>query len=324
MATIRRRSDRWQVQVRRTGQSPISKSFTKKPDALTWARKMEAAADRGELANTHSGPITTRTILERYRDEITPKNKGASVETYRINALLRAKFVDIEVRHLSPSLLSAYRDARLKQVTGPSVRREINLLSRAYTVARKEWAWPVSNPLDDILKPADSKPRDRRLEAGERERLLLALGQCRNPWITPAVKLALETGMRRGELLRARWEHLDTTKKTLLIPETKNGHPRTIPLSPEALALLESIPRHISGRVIPLTPVALRHAWDRALRRADIEDLHFHDLRHEAISRFFERGLNVPEVALISGHRDYRMLFRYTHLRPEDVARKLT
>ena len=114
MATIRRRSDKWQVQIRRTGQSPISKSFTKKPDALAWSRKMEAAADRGELANTHSGPITTRTILERFRDEITPKKKGASPETYRINTLLRAKFIDVEVRHLSPSLLSSYRNARLK------------------------------------------------------------------------------------------------------------------------------------------------------------------------------------------------------------------
>ena len=323
MASIRKRGDRWQVQVRRQGQGPISKSFMTKPDAQAWGRKMEAAADRGELAVSLVGPITTRKILERYRDEITPKKKGASVERYRIDALLRAPFTDVELKALSPALLSAYRDARLKEVTGPTVRRELALLSRCYDVARKEWAWPVTNPLNDILKPSDSKPRDRRLEAGEWERLLVALGRCRNKWIVPAVRLALETGMRRGELLRARWEHLDTTKRTLLIPETKNGHPRIIPLSPEALALLESLPRHIGGQIIPLTFEALKQAWERALRRAKIEDLHFHDLRHEAVSRFFERGLSVPEVALISGHRDYRMLFRYTHLRAEDVARKL-
>lgn len=323
MATIRKRGDRWQVQVRRTGQAPVSKSFVQKSDAQAWARKMESAADRGELGAPHTGTITTRTILERYRDEVTPRKKGADVERYRIKTLLSAPFADVELKALSPSLLRTYRDARLREVSGPSVRRELSLLSRAYDVARKEWAWPVANPLRDIVKPADSKPRERRLEPGEWDRLLTACEQCRNPWIAPAVRLALETAMRRGELLRARWEHVDSARCTLLIPEAKNGHARTIPLSPAALALLERLPRHLSGRIVPLSPEALRHAWDRALRRAGIEGLHFHDLRHEAVSRFFEKGLSVPEAALISGHRDYRMLFRYTHLRPEDVARKL-
>ena len=129
--------------------------------------------------------------------------------------------------------------------------------------------------------------------------------------------------MRRGELVNILWEDIDFARRTLHIPHTKNGHPRTIPLSPRAIDILRQLHGSNEARVFPMSPNAVRLAWQRLTKRAGIEDLHFHDLRHEAISRFFEMGLSVPEVALISGHRDYRMLFRYTHLRAEDVAAKL-
>ena len=119
------------------------------------------------------------------------------------------------------------------------------------------------------------------------------------------------------------WNDINWEKRTLLIPLTKNGDPRTIPLTENVLLLLKRLPRSLDGYVLPISSTCLRMAWDRALRRAKIYDLRFHDLRHEAITRFFERGLSVPEVALISGHRDYRMLARYTHLRAEDVGKKL-
>jgi len=135
------------------------------------------------------------------------------------------------------------------------------------------------------------------------------------------VELAVETAMRRGELLNTRYEHLQNG--LLSIPITKTGVPRTIPLTPRALTVIKALPRSISGHFLPTSANALRLSWERAKRRAMIEDLHFHDLRHEAISRFFEMGLSIPEVALISGHKDYRMLARYTHLRAEDLMGKL-
>ena len=128
--------------------------------------------------------------------------------------------------------------------------------------------------------------------------------------------------MRRGEIVNARWADVDFDAETLHIPTTKNGQPRTIPLSSRAIGLLREIPNS-DRRIFPITGNAVRLAWQRLKERVGIVDLHFHDLRHEAISRFFEMGLSVPEVALISGHRDPRMLFRYTHLRAEDVGKKL-
>jgi integrase len=129
--------------------------------------------------------------------------------------------------------------------------------------------------------------------------------------------------MRRGELLSLAWEDVDLDLRVAHLDMTKNGSSRNVPLSSEAITLLRSLPHDISGNVFPLTAAALRGLWNRASRRAGITNLHFHDLRHEATSRFFEKGLNVMEVATITGHKDLRMLQRYTHLRAEDLAKKL-
>ena len=148
------------------------------------------------------------------------------------------------------------------------------------------------------------------------------------------MELALETAMRRGELLNARYEHLQ--KSLLSIPITKTGIPRTIPLTPRALTVIRALPRSISGHFLPTSANALRLSWERAKRRAMLEDLHFHDLRHEAISRFFEMGL--PSLGRewyelwscknratpISDHEDLSMLMRYTHLRAEDLVGRLS
>ena len=121
------------------------------------------------------------------------------------------------------------------------------------------------------------------------------------------------------------WENVYFGKRFVHLPDTKNGDSRDVPLSPMALELLRDLPRNIRSDqvVFPLHFEALKSAWRRACCRAGISDLRFHDLRHEATSRFFEKGLNVMEVAAITGHKDLRMLQRYTHLRAEDLALKL-
>ena len=131
------------------------------------------------------------------------------------------------------------------------------------------------------------------------------------------------TAMRRGEILSAKWENFKIKDKTLSLPITKNGFRREVPLSKEALKILERLKPQASGLIFPVSGNALQLTWKRIVSNNGIQDLRFHDLRHEAISRFFEMGLTIPEVALISGHRDIRMLFRYTHLKASAVADKL-
>lgn len=173
-----------------------------------------------------------------------------------------------------------------------------------------------------IKRPPDGKPRERRLRDGELSKLLNGCTGGRTKLLAPAIELAIETAMRRGELLSVHWRDVDLKRKTLHIRETKNGRSRTIPLTPRAVDLLKGLAGE-TGAVIPWSANALRLAWERLRVRAGINDLHFHDLRHEAISRFFELGLTVPEVASISGHRDMRMLMRYAHANAEIVAARI-
>ncbi len=176
----------------------------------------------------------------------------------------------------------------------------------------------------DIKLPAGGRRRDRRLQPGEETRLLRACSQARNRWLLPLVQLALETAMRQGELRHLRWEHIDLNRRTAHLPDTKNGEARTVPLSTTAIGVLRDLPRSLHGDVFPgITTEAVKRSYMRTIRRAGIEGLRFHDLRHEATTRLFEKGLNIMEVASITGHKDLRMLRRYRHLKAEDLAQKL-
>jgi len=326
MATYRKRGDRWQVQVRRVGQPTLSRSFTTKADAQRWARHMEAELDATLLPVDYRKleETTLKDILVRYREEIVPTKRGQDIETIIIDAFLRNPIAQLTLDRLTPQAFSSYRDARLETVRPATLLRELGIVQHAIDTATKEWGFPpIANPVKGIRKPKLGSGRERRVTPEEVEKLLQGALRSRNRHLAPAISLAVETGMRRGELLGMHWEHLDANRRTLLIPHTKNGHPRRIPLSAKATRTL--IDRKTLGleRPLPISAESLKKAWQRLIARCGLDDLRFHDLRHEAISRFFERGFSMPEVALISGHRDPRMLFRYTHIRAETLLEKL-
>ena len=328
MATLRKRGTKWQVQVRRKGHPAISRSFVRKADAELWARQMEAKADRHEIPLDYKRleTIPMRDLIVRYRDEVVTRKRGVEVETFILNAFLRQNIVHLPLSRIRSHHFSEYRDQRLARMQPVTVRRELGILRHMFSIAAKEWGFQgLANPLDGILMPSGSRPRDRRLMPGDHARLLNAAARGRNPLMVSLVSFAIKTGMRRGEMLNMRWTDIGWSKRTLHIAQTKTGYPRTIPLSRTAIDVLAKAQGagHNEERVFPMSANAVRLAWERLVRRAHIDDLHFHDLRHEAISRFFEMGLSMPEVALISGHRDMRMLARYTHLRAEEVAKKL-
>jgi len=217
-------------------------------------------------------------------------------------------------------LVTRYRDTVLPGKKGGSVE---TIMLTAFL------QHPICKKPRFKLKVIDNK-RQRRLRKGELDRLLEAGKKTRNPLIVPIIMFALETAMRRGEILALRVRDVDLERHSATVRESKNGYSRTIPLSSAAVTLLTDAiacmgndEKAKNGRLFPITPIALRLAWDRLTRRAEIEDLNFHDLRHEAISRLFELGLTVPEVASISGHRDMRMLFRHAHANHASIRAKL-
>lgn len=323
MATIRKRGDRYHVQIRKTGHPTQTKSFGKKADALTWAKTVESEMERGVFLDTSEAERTTLgALVERYEREVLPSKRsrqGVSSHLRQVTAGLGTSTLS----KLSPSALASYRDARLDQVGSQSVLHELRLVQRILNTATKEWGiyLPHGNPVTQVRMPKRPKGRERRLSPEEEFRLLAALKA--NPVVHSLVVFATETGMRRGELASMRWEHLDQNGRTLKIPETKTDIPRVIPLSPRALEALRELPRRLDGQVWGLRPDSITQAFDRACKRAGIEDLRFHDLRHEATSRFFEKGFNTMEVSSITGHQDLRMLKRYTHIRAESLVDRL-
>jgi len=330
MATIRKRNNKWQVQIRRRGAKPFTRSFSAKGDAERWARLHERQADLGEVAGIDAECETVLCdLIQRYIDEVCPlKRSAGDYESILLDAFCRRApdIVRQPATKLTTSDFAGYRMRRLEEVSGETLRRELGVIQHVYEIAGTEWGISISNPLKQLRKPNRNRARDRRLQPEEAQALQIALEACRNPMMKPLVNLAIQTAMRRGELLSVTWRDWDAAAGVLHIRQTKNGHPRRIPISPAAnstLTALRPAKVRLDDRLISLTPTAVRQAWDRLVKRAEIEDLHFHDLRHEAISSFFEKGLSLPEVALISGHRDPRQLMRYTHLDAARVARKL-
>jgi len=181
---------------------------------------------------------------------------------------------------------------------------------------------PAGNPVLAVRKPSPNRPRDRRLVGDEESRLLVACreyGGC----IHDVVIIALETAMRRSEIVSMRWQYVNFTAHTVYLGKTKNGESRTVPLSSRAVAVLKSMPRNINGSVFDMRDDSITKAFIRVCKRSGIEGLRFHDLRHEATSRLFEKGLNPMQVAAITGHKTLQMRKRYTHLRAEDLAKML-
>lgn len=315
--------------VRRRGVPPRAKSFNKRGDAERWARDLEAEADRsGWIADTRlAEKMTLGQLLERYLKEITPAKRSASSEAPRLKALMTRDICHRTLAKLTSSDLAGYRDQRLKTVAPATVVRELNTLSHAIEIAQREWGlWLPRNPVKLVRRPSAPQGRKRRLEAGEEQRLLDACDRGRTPLMKSLVILALETGMRRGELLGVRWKHVDLDRRTVHLPITKNGDSRDVPLSRRATQTLTELrvnAAHDAELIFPLTGNAVRLAFEHLRVRAGLADFHFHDLRHEAVSRLFEKGLNIAEVSAISGHKELRMLQRYTHLRAADLVARL-
>ncbi|RJL50248.1 site-specific integrase, partial [Pectobacterium carotovorum] len=203
---------------------------------------------------------------------------------------------------------------------------ELALLSALYNLAKVEWGTCTSNPVEHVRKPAVSSGRVRRLTSQE-ERGLTRYFRGKKPELLAIFRLAIETAMRQGEILSLRWENIDLRLGIAHLPLTKNGSARDVPLSSKARQILKEISdqgHHATGSVFTYTSSGFKSAWRIALQSLLIDDLHFHDLRHEAISRLFELGtLNVMEVAAISGHKSMNMLKRYTHLRATHLVSKL-
>ncbi len=248
---------------------------------------------------------------------------------------------------LTPEVIAQFRDDRLAGDIGPdgkrhprknnTIRLELALLGHLFTVALKEWGLGLTyNPVQSIRRPPPGPGRDRRLSPDEQTRLLAAADAHSNPMLGWIVRLALETGMRSSEIRGLTRAQVDLQRRIIRLTNTKNTTSRTVPLTREAVRILRETLNHPirpidtdllffgePGRDGKRHPYQFNPVWNKIKKRCGLTDLHFHDLRHEAVSRLVESGLSDQEVAAISGHKSMQMLKRYTHLRAEDLVSRL-
>ena len=315
MASILQRGPyQWQATVRRVGFPAKSKTFERKRDAEDWSKIIESEMRRGFFTDRSQAERTTlRQLMERYRDDVTPIKRGKVPERSRIKRLIAHPIALLRLTELRSSDFTNYRDERLDEEAAPkTVREELMLLTTVFNTARKEWSIPVENCLKDVKKPEAGKYRERRPSAEEEAKLIEACRKSRSAGLKQAVVLAIETGMRRGEIAQLTWSQVDLGAHLIRLSHTKNGDPRTVPLSVKAEnALRALLLRDMNGKVFRFHDSnGIGAAFTRTCKRVGIEDLHFHDLRHEAASRFAPR-MPTAVLAKLMGWKTIQMAMRY-------------
>lgn len=314
MATISKRgSYQYQALVRRKGYPSQIRTFELKQDAEDWASTVESEMRRNIFIDRSEAERTTLVeILERYRSEVTPGKRGWLAESSRLKQLQRHALAQRTLASLRSVDFAQYRDERLREVGPKTVHLELSLLSTVFNVAYRDWSIPVENPIARIRKPKLPQGRERRLEGDEETRLLAAARRSKSESLEFCIVLAIETGMRRGEIAELKWEQIDLHHHVIRLYKTKNGDRRTIPLSERAETAIRALPRPIhGGRLTKFHDSnGLGAAFRRACMRAKIEGLRFHDLRHEAASRLASK-MSTATLSKIMGWRSIQMALRY-------------
>ena len=333
MAYIRKRKGKFSVAIRKKHGQRIYKTFDLKSDALSFAKETELQIQQNRYKDISEASKTTlKIVIQRYVREKIKNKADKKRERSKYNVILRNDICNKTLTDLRTSDFAKFRDQRLEiGITNSTINRELSAMRVAIQTSIDEWdCWLPENPVKSSIKLTENPARERRLKAGEYEKLMVACkrnSKFSSPSIywCPAINWAIETAMRLSEQLSLRWENLDLIKRTAFLPAaiTKTKRSRTVALTDKALEVLKEIPRHINGAVFPMSLNYHNRGWRALCKRADIVGLRWHDLRRESISRMFERGLSITEVQSLSGHLTLQMLSTYTQHDAESLAIKL-
>lgn len=324
MATITARGQYWRARIRKGGLD-LNRTFDSLLEAEAWVAAEEASIDAGQR-QAPSSDLTVADLFDRYAREISPSRSDPEAEVRRLRALSR--MFGGKVADLDAGKIAEWRDKRLREVGAASVNRDIGLLGAVFKRAKMEWRLPIeSNPAHQIIRPPNPPHRERRVTDDELDTVVRQLGwdetaapDLLTEWVAWCARFALQTAMRRSEILFMIWKNV--FDRHVHLPKTKNGDKRDVPLSSQARALFGLLHRG-QGRIIPLKPGTFETYWIRAVRATGIEDLHFHDLRHEATTRMAPKFRDAMELSRVTGHRSLQALNGYFHPSVESLADKL-
>ena len=315
MAYLRKHRDKWQSIIRVQGHPHLAKSFKSKTDATRWSNETELKIRREDagIAKIHFAKFED--LARKYIEEISVLKKCYRDERYTILGLLKEAWSSYPINKIKPATINKYKDTLAKRVSGGTINRRLDVISSMFTTFKKEWGFPVDNPVLAIRRPKRAAPRDRRFS--EAELNLLLRGNHTTPELRSIINIALLTGMRLSEILRIDVRNIEGNTLSIPVAKTK---PRVIPLTKDAAAEIKN-----ADLPFRLSKYALDKKFRRLCKKYKIKDAHFHDLRHQALTNFMkDKGLNVPETMMIAGHSDPRMLLRvYNNLEAQHVADKL-
>ncbi|KVP11998.1 hypothetical protein WJ85_17370 [Burkholderia ubonensis] len=342
MASFKKDGDVWRVQVARKG-IRLSGTFPTKRAAEAWAAEKETSILKGTYRG--SGLRTVGDLFDEYERRVSETKPGSRWERTRFKAF-KKHFPELAGKLLSEvgsREWGLWRDTRLAGIKDPqnpdeyllqpvgpgTVIREVNLFSHAFTTARDEWKWIAESPLSGVRRPKEPKPRDRRISEDELQRLLFALGydKGRRPESISArvaliVQFAIETGGRASEICGLTWDRL--SERHFHLDQTKNGFARDVAMSSRAREIVEEV-RPVTGdkaTVFEVAAASLDALFRKARNSCGIIDLHFHDTRHEAITRLAKK-LDVLDLARMVGIRDLKILMVYYNEAAHDMAARL-
>ena len=315
MAYLRKHRDKWQSIIRVQGHPHLAKSFKSKTDATRWATETELKIRREDagIAKIHFAKFED--LARKYIEEISVLKKCYRDERYTILGLLKEAWSSYPINKIKPATINKYKDTLAKRVSGGTINRRLDVISSMFTTFKKEWGFPVDNPVLAIRRPKRAAPRDRRFS--EAELNLLIRGNHTTPELRSIINIALLTGMRLSEILRIDVRNIEGNTLSIPVAKTK---PRVIPLTKDAAAEIKN-----ADLPFRLSKYALDKKFRRLCKKYKIKYAHFHDLLHQALTNFMkDKGLNVPETMMIAGHSDPRMLLRvYNNLEAQHVADKL-
>ncbi len=335
MAYIREKRNKWQASIRKKGHPQQSATFTTKTEAEAWATVIESEMIRGVFVDRSEAESTTLyEALERYERGVSKKKDGYEQEKKRINTWKKNPLAKRTLANLRGTDFAKWRDDRLEKVTPSTVQKDLAIISHLFTIAATEWNISITNPISNIKIPTEDNSRDRRLEDNEENLILDELKPVkgRSIWMIPLVQIAIETAARKSELLALQWTDIDYSKFSIRIRGKERTHGkrrmknkikyRDVPISPKTFEILKALPIDINGKVFPISSAVAGNAFSEAMKRSNIKDLTFHDLRHEGTTRLAQI-YQLHELMKITGHSSTRMLARYYHPRVEELAKRL-
>jgi integrase len=338
MASIQKRNAHYRARITRQGKSTLCATFYSRLEAVQWAKQTEAQLRLGLYEEPQNPRNPTQEVpfeeaATHYMSTHSIHKKIVRSETYRLQILIK-RWKDLTLKQVDKQAVLSLRDDLLGLGrSGETVNHYFNTLSKLFQMVNNEWDLDIANPIKGIKRMPPAKGRTKRITTSIEQLLLGSCDALSLPLLRSIIQFAIQTGMRRGELMGLTWADIDLPNRKAYLHDTKNGDPRQVPLTQDAVAILSALSKDESGKVFPMSLVTLRIQFERVCLFAKkqytesgtnpFDDLRFHDLRHEALSRLSDTGLNVIELSHISGHRTLAMLKRYVHCSHAAIFKKL-